>query len=181
MRRKFRTPDPKSIERFASTVLLSMIAGLALSACVDSHSIPGTREGLLADAGGGDGDGDVDMPDAGPPPPSCDPAQCEGATSMFLGNAPGCCTEDDLCGLDFSAAGLAACLERDAPGREDSSCPSTSILGFINFPGCCAKGGTCGTLVQSVLPLGCVPGDVQIPIPGFPSGTPSRCAFAGPD
>ena len=181
MRRKFRTQGVRSIARTEHAllrVLLVLLAGLALNACVESHAIPGTHDGLDSGDGGGDGDGDI--VDAGPPPPSCQATQCEGSMSMFF-NGTGCCTEDDRCGLDFSSAGLEACLEREAPGQMDAMCPAASVLGIIMLPGCCARGGKCGRLVQDFAPLGCVPADVEIPIPGLEATTPASCTFTGPD
>lgn len=178
MRKNFRT----------SVAFCVWLLALA-SGCVEGHAVPGTREGLAVqgrDDGGsghgdGDGDPDHDMPDAAPPAPTCNPSQCEGASSLF-GETPGCCTDEDRCGLDFSALGLEECLERDAPGPVDSACPATSVLGLLNFPGCCARGGVCGRLVDSFLPLGCLPGDVEVPIPGFANGTPMSCStFTAPD
>jgi len=177
MREKFRT----------SVACCVWLLALVSSACVEGHAIPGTREGLSVDgnedagSGQGDGDGDGDMPDAAPPAPTCNPTECEGASSLF-GATPGCCTDEDRCGLDFSALGLNECLERDAPGPVDSACPETSVFGFLNFPGCCARGGICGRQLDSFLPLGCLPGDVDVPIPGFTNGTPMSCStFTAPD
>lgn len=165
------------------------LAGLIASGCVEGHEVPGTREGLLLDggeAGGsghgdGDGDGDGDMPDAAPPAPTCNPTECEGASSMF-GTTPACCTADDRCGLDFSALGLTECLERNAPGPVDSACPGADLFGLISFPGCCARDSMCGLRIDSFLPLGCVSGDIDIPIPGLGGGAAMSCStFTAPD
>jgi hypothetical protein len=101
---------------------------------------------------------------------------------MFFGETPGCCTDEDRCGLDFSALGLNECLERNAPGPVDSACPEASVFGLITFPGCCARDNMCGLLVDSFLPLGCLSGETDIPIPGLSGGTPMSCStFTPPD
>jgi hypothetical protein len=100
----------------------------------------------------------------------------------MLGETPGCCTEDDYCGIDTSALGLAACIERDAPGELDPSCPSASIFGFVNIPGCCGRGGKCGHMIMQLFPVGCLPSDVDVPIPGLEATTPQSCStFTAPD
>lgn len=100
---------------------------------------------------------------------------------MLGGEAPGCCTDGDRCGLDATELGLAACLERNAPGTTDSVCASASIFGFVEVPGCCARGGKCGHVIMSFLPLGCVPSDVALPIPGLEATTPASCVFNDPE
>ncbi|MCC6216685.1 MAG: hypothetical protein IT376_17625 [Polyangiaceae bacterium] len=72
-----------------------------------------------------------------------------------------CCppSAPDRCGLDTGAiAGLfpvaPGCLERDAPGYPDASCPALNVQGF-NFPGCCRPDGWCGN-DASLADLGCV-------------------------
>jgi hypothetical protein len=188
--------------RRKSLVFYWLLVGLAsglVSACVDGHAVEGTRPGHEPEAGvdasagdgdgdgdgdqgDGDGDGDGDMPDAGPPPRSCDPTECEGSSSMFGDTAP-CCTDDGFCGLDTSALGVEGCVERDAPGELDSSCPSANILGFVELPGCCARGGKCGHLIRMLFPVGCLAGDVNIPIPGLEAMTPAQsCStFTAPE
>lgn len=174
--------------------IFSVLLAVSLSgACVDGHAVSGTRPGHEGDAsvdggadvdggGDGDGDGDGDLPDAGPPPPSCDVMQCEGGSGT-LGEAPPCCTADDHCGLDTTSLGGNACIERDAPGPADSSCPSATVFGFIEVPGCCARGGKCGHTITMSLPLGCVPSDIPVPIDGLDVATtpPSCSTFTDPE
>lgn len=181
MSRQRLTPCARGRLEMSKSLPVAVLGWLALHACVDGHAIPGTREGLLVDGGDGDsGDGDGgdeepgDEPDAAPPPPMCVPAECSGAVGL-LGTTPPCCTDDDRCGLDFSALGLAECLEHDAPGPVDSACPSASVFGLLQFPGCCARGGVCGRLIEAFFPLGCVPSDVDIPIPGLEARAPVPC------
>ncbi len=150
--------------------------------CFEGHLLPGARGGLALDGGAdaafvdggvdaGDGDGGGDMPDAGPPPPTCSVALCDGESSLF-GEMAACCTTQGQCGLDFSDFGLLECMERDAPGRLTSACPSADVVLF-QLPGCCTPEGLCGLNVQELFPLGCI--TRGIPIPGFPSEAPQTC------
>jgi hypothetical protein len=161
------------------------LIAFAATGCFEGHALPGTREGLTIDGGSdgaideSDAGSDAEVPDAGPPPPPpCDVTLCQGATSFF-GDTPACCTVDEQCGLDFSALGLAECLQREAPGQITAACPAVDLFGFVSFPGCCAPEGLCGLNVNAFLPLGCV---VEgIPIPGVPAEPPTACTPVTPD
>jgi len=85
---------------------------------------------------------------------TCDVATCP--TSSF--GLSSCCTDTGCCGYDATALSAAAgCLEADAPGSADSSCPSAmvTVMGFtVDLPGCCRGDGTCGVM-DSFAGLGC--------------------------
>ncbi len=66
------------------------------------------------------------------------------------------------CGVDVSAgaaiAGLSAgCMELEAPGRLDVSCPALPVAAGAGFPGCRKHSGRCGVLLSlGNVDLGCV-------------------------
>jgi hypothetical protein len=108
--------------------------------------------------------------DACPEGSSCGSRTC-GAVRIAAINLtlPACCPErrPDACGIDVSFVaknyGLSiGCLEFDAPGSPDSSCPSTELVvpqtGLVKFTGCHTPGGDCGydVHVPDVIDLGCV-------------------------
>lgn len=181
-----------SVRGLRLEALLITLCVLCGSACSEGHELPGTRAGafdasVAADAGDGDGDGDgmgnpdssVPISDAStgepdPVPPACEVSMCEGATTM-LGDTPGCCTADEVCGLDLSAVGIAECAERDAPGANDPRCVGTNVFGIIAIPGCCPPSGVCGLNLQDFVPLGCFADPIQLPIVGLISAAPVPC------
>jgi hypothetical protein len=79
---------------------------------------------------------------------TCAPANLFG----FL-MAPACCTSNNKCGLDLSSLGSATCVEQNAAGTLDPSCPAASVMGVM-LQGCCRPDGTCGAM-DTYLGLGC--------------------------
>jgi hypothetical protein len=67
--------------------------------------------------------------------------------------APACCTSNNKCGLDLSQLGSATCVEQNAAGTLDPSCPTASVMGVM-LQGCCRPDGTCGAM-DTYLGLGC--------------------------
>jgi hypothetical protein len=162
-------------------------AAVALAACADSHLVSGLPDGGMAPSRAPvpiatDRDGSVDGMDpsggggssgstTGEPVAggigciSCQPASVFGLLSF-----PACCTADDQCGLDFEMlAGGPLCIERDAPGTPDSTCPMTMVMGFP-LPGCCRPDATCGVQV-TLVPLGCISGAIASLLPGGGGGS----------
>ena len=85
-----------------------------------------------------------------------------------LGNLVGatsCCTAAGVCGLMVETLGVGECLELDAPGTENTSCPGVTIANLIPLAGCCRPDGMCGAL-DTLLGLGCA--NVSV-------GNPVRC------
>jgi hypothetical protein len=67
-----------------------------------------------------------------------------------------CCTTNNKCGATNTAN---ACLENNAPGVADPSCPTVSVMfGGMTYPqaGCCTPSGKCGGNFAQVS-YGCVP------------------------
>ena len=130
-----------------------------------------TGSGGSAQSGGAGGSGNVS---------ACSP--CADAMSM-LGTAPACCTTDNKCGVDISGlaggqgggqgggrgGGGTMCLQQNAPGTLDTSCPAYDFMGAFMIPGCCKPNKTCGVMIRMLAPLGCVePTDVFGGRPGRP-------------
>lgn len=83
---------------------------------------------------------------------ACDAAPMLPIPGIMIGT---CCTTDDKCGFDVSQLGMGeACLEQDAPGDLDPSCPPVSFMGIVDMAGCCRPDGTCGSQ-DTFLGLGC--------------------------
>ena len=61
-----------------------------------------------------------------------------------------CCAPGNRCGVDLTAFG-SGCVEQNAPGNLDSSCPADDL----SQPGCCRPVGVCG-IVDSFANLGCI-------------------------
>ncbi len=68
---------------------------------------------------------------------------------------PACCPDGipDKCGVDVTQAeqfiGITGCVEENAPGDVDSSCPAYSPFTGFTFPGCCLPTGVCGNVVDT--------------------------------
>jgi pilus assembly protein FimV len=78
---------------------------------------------------------------------------CAAANLFGIIMAPACCTTDNKCGLDLTSLGSAMCVEQNAPGTLDPSCPSGAVMGVM-LQGCCRANGECGTQ-DTYLGLGC--------------------------
>lgn len=102
----------------------------------------GTGGGMAA-AGRG---GSAGAPSCGNCPPP------EGLLGLLA--AQSCCTASRKCGLTAPGAGIVDCLEMNAPGAEDESCPAVTIGGIFPLPGCCGEDGVCGAL-DTFIGLGC--------------------------
>lgn len=50
--------------------------------------------------------------------------------------------------------GVGECLELEAPGTPNPSCPGATIASFIPLEGCCRPEGICG-VQDTLLGLGC--------------------------
>jgi hypothetical protein len=75
--------------------------------------------------------------------------------NLIIVNVPGCCTDDDKCGLDVGSLGFGeGCAELNAPGTPSEACPAQSLGGF-EVGGCCKPDGTCG-VDGALVGLGCV-------------------------
>ena len=128
--------------------LLSMLLG-----CTESHEVEPSDDragdgGAQSGSGGGGTGGSGNVGNE-----TCE-AGCSG-TSLFGVTVPGCCTDDDKCGLDIGGLGFGeGCVELNAPGTPNDACPTQSLAGFITLPGCCRPDGTCGVL-DSLVGLGC--------------------------
>lgn len=155
-----------------------MLACCIIVACTQSHPVSGTLldgalgTGVLPDAGAS-----FDGPDAASPAPGSSATgspglgcvDCQGADLFGLVQFPACCTADKKCGLDFAmVAGAPLCVERDAPGGVDPTCPATMVSMFT-LPGCCRPDGTCGAL-SALVPLGCIGGEIAGLLPGGGGG-----------
>ena len=136
------------------------------AACTASHDVEAngqTSAGGSADsASAGSSARAGSGASAGAGAASCgDASDCEDA-NLFGTPVPGSCTSDGKCGMDLSGFGLGTgCAELDAPGVQDSACPSQSIGGFFTLQGCCRPDGTCGAM-DTFVGLGCTsaaPGD----------------------
>jgi hypothetical protein len=108
--------------------------------------------------------------DACPKPQRCGAQTCEAIRIDLVAlTLPGCCPESaaDQCGVDATFVaknyGLSLrCLQFDAPGTPDASCPSVDVpipeRGTTTLHGCRARSGRCGYEVDvpGVINLGCV-------------------------
>lgn len=150
----------------------------AFVACTESHAVTGTLfDAAIGTGGGADGDAALVGNDAATADPGSNttgtPAlgcvDCQGADLLGLVQFPSCCTTDSKCGLDFAAvAGMPLCLERDAPGNADPTCPA-AMASMFSLPGCCRPDGTCGAL-STLVPLGCISSDIASLLPGAGGG-----------
>ncbi len=74
--------------------------------------------------------------------------------NIFTFNIPACCPDgiDNKCGVDVSQAeqfiGITGCVEENAPGDPDSSCPTYAPVQQVSFPGCCLPSGVCGNVLD---------------------------------
>lgn len=146
-------PLPPSRRRLS----LSMLAlWSVLGACTESHEVEPSEpqagmggqsgSGGRAGTGGSGGSGNTGNE-------TCDTG-CSGA-SLFGLTVPGCCADDNKCGLDLSGLGLGdGCAQMNAPGTPNDACPSQSLGGFFTLAGCCRPDGTCGVL-DTFVGLGC--------------------------
>jgi hypothetical protein len=150
-------------------------SGLDLGACTQSHDVDAIERplvsgvdgevdvvagreaagssGVTAQAGAGGRAGGLGRAGTGASGAS-EPCGASCAAGSLLGTMlPACCTSDDKCGLDLSAFGSTSCVEKNAPGSIDTSCPDRSFALFA-LPGCCRSDGICGGMDTSV-GLGC--------------------------
>lgn len=156
----------------------TLVCGV-LIACTESHAVGGTLlDGAISLGNVADGDVSLDGADAATPDPGSSATgspgagcfDCQGADLLGFLQFPPCCTTDDKCGLDFSAlAGTPLCMERDAPGSAEPRCPSVMVSTFL-LPGCCRPDRTCG-VVSTLIPLGCISGDIATLLPGGGGGS----------
>ncbi|MEZ4369499.1 MAG: hypothetical protein R3B07_01680 [Polyangiaceae bacterium] len=83
----------------------------------------------------------------------CGTANCNDY-SIFTFNIPACCPDgvENKCGVDVSQAeqfiGITGCVEENAPGDPDSSCPVFAPVAQVSFPGCCLPSGVCGNVLD---------------------------------
>ena len=154
-------------------VFACVITGM-LGACTKSHDVlaagqslaatPGNTAGSGASGSGAGGSGlgtggAGGKGSAGSASAACDSCQAGGISGIIT--LPPCCAKNaagaDVCGLDVSQVlKSASCLERNAPGTADTTCPiSTQMMG-ITLQGCCRPDGTCGSM-DTFLGLGCTP------------------------
>ena len=108
--------------------------------------------------------------DACPHPQKCGRKVCEAVRIDIVAlTLPGCCpaSSAEHCGVDATFVaknyGLSlGCLEFDAPGAPDASCPSVDVpipeRGNTTLPGCRTRSGRCGYEIDvpDVINLGCV-------------------------
>jgi hypothetical protein len=88
---------------------------------------------------------------------ACSP--CSG-TMGIAGALEPCCTNDGECGVDLGAlTGMSSCVQQNAPGDLDPSCPELDVMGMFTIPGCCMPSGQCGVRIVMLAPLGCVDPD----------------------
>jgi hypothetical protein len=158
-------------------VLLGLV--LVLSGCTEAHDVDAILgPPAFAGQGGGDGDGDGDIGDGDGDGDTGDGdgdigdgdgdtgdgdgdtgSGCNNCAPSDVGGQFGvtpCCTRENKCGLDVGAifGGGDTCLEQDAPGTPNSSCPSFTFMGANTPDGCSQADGTCG-VNDTFLGLGC--------------------------
>jgi hypothetical protein len=135
-----------------------------LETCVCADGSSGARR---CNAGGAAFSACDACPDGGA---SCGARSCSPVRVGPIGlTLPPCCPRErpDRCGIEVSFVarnyGLTvSCLEFDAPGERDPSCPSTEVPfpehGLLRIPGCRTPSGSCGydVDVPGVIDLGCV-------------------------
>ena len=150
-----------------SRILLGVCVWLSvLAACTQSHDVERLEQAGQAGTGGrgGGGAGGARAGTGGGGAGSAQDETCETGCSgaSLLGfPVPGCCTDDDKCGLDIGGLGLGeGCAELNAAGTPNDACPSQSLGGFLTLAGCCRPDGTCGVL-DTVVGLGCTSAGAQ--------------------
>jgi hypothetical protein len=148
---------------FPRRLSLSVLGLLGvLGGCIQSHDVEPTDDGGngggRAGTGGRGGNGGSGGRAGAGGSPNMGNESCEtgcSGTSMFGVTVPGCCTDNDKCGLDIAGLGFGeGCAELNAPGTANDACPSQSLGGFLTLAGCCKPDGTCGVL-DSFVGLGC--------------------------
>jgi hypothetical protein len=135
-----------------------------LETCVCSDASTGARR---CNAGGTDFGPCDACPDGSS---TCGARRCSPIRLAPIGlTLPACCPGEraDRCGIDVGFVannhGLSlSCLELEAPGQLDASCPSVEVPhpegGLLTFAGCRTPRGRCGydVDVPDVIHLGCV-------------------------
>lgn len=105
-----------------------------------------------------------------PPGPGC--VNCQPAPMTPFGDLPPCCTATNRCGLDTSPGGVPGCVERDAAGVTDPSCPDW--VGSVTRPGCCRYDGMCGAMFM-MTPFGCANDPAAATLLMAPPNPPRSC------
>lgn len=144
------------------TLFLALV--IVAGGCSKSHDVELDGSGLDGsgpDAGGTGGEGGEGGAGSGGEGgtggavPECVVSECDPAPDLPLPiPIDTCCTAQELCGLSTAFIGGGECLERDAPGTMDSSCPSRSMMG-LTAAGCCKEDGTCGVM-DTFIGFGCI-------------------------
>jgi hypothetical protein len=137
-------------------------AAAGLCACTASHDVGSSGQSLLAGSGSSGKDGGAGSGATGRAGSSgtvvagsaargaaCG-ASCMGSNVLGIFDLPACCTPDGKCGLDTTSIMGPGCLEQNAPGTPDPSCPA----GVLMSQGCCRPDGTCGA-IDTLSNLGC--------------------------
>ena len=142
-----------------SSVCVSICGGQGGSSGSGQGGSSGSGQGGSGQ-GGSSGGGDI----------QCGNNDCFDTNIIGVGMLSACCAAGGArCGLDadplFAGAG---CIELDAPGNIDQSCPTLNVgMGIPPQPGCCLPGGTCGYYVNAITAnFGCQDPSLY----GLPSG-----------
>lgn len=103
-------------------------------------------------AGGGTGGGGTGGSGGGV---ECGTENCPSYNIQGFVDIPACCPDgiENQCGVDVSQAeqfiGITGCMQTDAPGDPDTSCPEFEPFTGFAFPGCCLPSGMCGNVVDT--------------------------------
>ena len=158
-------PAPAAAARRDPVVVERLICEpRGIEACVCKDNTTGGRRCNAAGTGFGSCDA---CPEEGS---SCGARSCGPVRIALIGmSLPACCPPrtPDECGIDVGFVarnhGLTlGCLERDAPGQPDETCPSAEVPvpehGLLTFAGCRTPEGRCGydVDVPDEINLGCV-------------------------
>jgi len=127
---------------------------VVIAGCAKSHDVEGVDSGVSGEGGAGEG-GTGGTGGTGGGSSGCVVSECEEAPMLPLPiPIDSCCTDSDLCGLSTSFIGGGECMQRDAPGPLDPSCPAQSMMGFM-AAGCCTEAGVCG-VKDTFIGFGCI-------------------------
>lgn len=150
--------------RRAAAALATLGVANGLAAGCGADVVVSREEALVSDAGAPPVEAGTDARDAAAPPAEggelrCGDTRC-GPVDLGIGfgTLEPCCF-NSRCGAALSSL----CIEVDAPGVANPSCPSLGP-----YSGCCRRDGVCGLIVIGTL-LGCV--DPFTLVPGASFGT----------